>query len=169
MDDVAARAPVAAQRYRVDRIPVAPEPWVEPEFAYADSFELRLTQPDGHTAEQWARAALEHAPPRIRGLIRFVHGRIARFSLSDRPDSVLGWERVSSTRDAFHIATQGPGLRAEIVARRTSDTTATVTTFLFYRRRRTRLLWVVIGPLHRRIVPVLLKRAAAHLTQQPHG
>jgi hypothetical protein len=152
--------------YAVTRVPVAPEPWVQDGYDYADSYELRLAEPDTHTAEQWVRAALEQAAPGVRGLIRFVHGRVAKFALSTDPHSVLGWETVSSTADAFHIETRGPALRAEIVARRTSGTTASITTFLYYRRRSTRLLWLVVGPLHRRIAPYLLARAAAHLTRQ---
>lgn len=151
--------------YTVSRIPVAPEPWVQTGYDYADCFELRLAQPDGHTAEQWVRAALEQAAPSVRALVRFVHGRVAKFSLSTDPRNVLGWETVSMTPDAFHIETRGPALRADIVARRTCGTTATVTTFLFYERRSTRLLWLVIGPLHRRVAPYLLRRAAAHLTR----
>lgn len=154
-----------ARAYTVSRVPVPPEPWVQDGYDYADTFELQLAAPDHHTAEEWVRAALERAGPGIRGLIRFVHGRVARFSLSDDPRSVLGWEPVSSTPDAFHIETRGPALRAEIVARRSCPTTATLTTFLYYRRRRTRLLWLVIGPLHRRIAPYLLARAASDLTR----
>jgi hypothetical protein len=153
------------KRYRVSRIPVVPEPLVDGAYDYADSFELRLRQPDAHTAEEWVRAALQNAAPAVRRLVRFVHGRVAKFPLSTAPDSVLGWEPVASTRDVFHIATAGPVLRAEIVARRTSPTTATITTFLFYRRRSTRLLWLVIGPLHRRVAPYLLTRAASRLTR----
>lgn len=152
--------------YVVERVPVRPELEVEDGHDYADCFEVRLAHPDDHTAEEWMRAALTSAAPWVVGLIRFVHGRIARFSLSTDPTSILGWETVSSVTDACRIQTRGPALRAEIVARRTSATTATVTTFLFYRRRSTRLLWLVIGPLHRRIAPYLLARAAAHLTTQ---
>ncbi len=155
-----------ARPYTVSRIEVPPEPWVQSGYDYADTFELRLTHPDDHTVEEWVRAALENAAPGVRGLIRFVHARVARFSLSHEPHSVLGWETVSSTRDAFHIETRGPLLGAEIVARRTSDVTASITTFLYYRRRSTGLLWLVIGPLHRRIAPYLLARAATHLTRQ---
>jgi len=149
--------------YHVSRVPVPPEPWVEAGYDYADCFELRLAEPDNHTAEQWVRAALEQASPAIRGIIQFVHGRLARFRLSSDPHSVLGWEPVATTRDA--IQARGPALRAEILVRRNSATTATFTTFLFYKRKRTGLLWVAIGPLHRRIAPYLLARAASHLTR----
>ena len=152
--------------YSVRRIPVPPELELrDSTYDYADTFELRLSQPDTHSAEEWVRAALEQSAPAVRGVIRFVHGRVAGFALSDEPDSILGWRTVSSTRDVLHIATSGPALRADIVARRASDTTATVSTFLFYKRPRTRLLWLVIGPLHRRVAPYLLLRAAAHLTR----
>ena len=154
------------QPYTVARVAVAPEPEIGgAAYDYADCFELRLQHADGHSAEAWMRAALEQAAPAVRRLIRLVHGRVAKFALSAEPDSILGWRTVSSTHDAFHIATAGPVLRAEIVARRSSPTTATVSTFLFYKRPRTRLLWMVIGPLHRRIAPYLLARAASHLTR----
>lgn len=156
-----------AATYSVSRVPVAPEPWVQLGHDYADSFELRLARPDTHTAEEWMRAALESAAPAVSALIRFVHTHVAGFALSSDPHSVLGWDTVSSTPDAFHVETHGPALRADIVARRTSDRTATVTTFLFYQRRRTALLWMVIGPLHRRIAPYLLARAASKLTRLP--
>ena len=152
--------------YAVERVPVLREPWVEAGYDYADSFEVRLAQPDAHPAEEWLRTALDQSAPWVVAIIRLVHGRIARFSLSTEPTSIIGWDTVSSSPDACHICTRGPALRAEIVARRTSDTTATVTTFLFYRRRSTGLLWLVIGPLHRRIAPYLLARAAQHLTTQ---
>ena len=152
--------------WTVELVPVQPEPWVQPGYDYADTFELRLAHPDAHTAEEWLRTALAQSAPWVVAIIRLVHGRVARFSLSTEPTSILGWDTVTSVPDACHIETRGPALRAEIVARRTSDTTATVTTFLFYRRSSTRLLWMLIGPLHRRIAPYLLARAAQHLTTQ---
>ena len=162
-----AHTEISTDAYSVSEVPVAPEPWVEPGYDYADSYELRLARPDSHTAEEWMRTAIGQAHPAVRGLVRFVHGRVARFRLTDEPYSALGWETVSTVPDAFHIETRGPLLRAEIVARRTSDRTAVATTFLFYRHPLARLLWVVIGPLHRRIAPYLLVRAAAHLTRTP--
>ena len=153
-----------ATPYRVRRIPVAPEPQVTDACSYADSFELRVAHPDSHTAEQWVRAALGQAGPGVRSVIRFAHGRVARFALSTEPNSILGWRTVSSTPEALHIRTEGPLLRAEIVARRTTPTTMTLTTFLFYRRRRTRFIWLLMGPAHRRIAPSLLARAAKRLT-----
>jgi hypothetical protein len=146
------------------RVPVAAEPLLDGRHDYADSFEVRLAQPDTHSAEDWARTAFEQAPPMLRGLIRFVHARIARFQLSAGRDGILGWGTVRSEPDVMHLQTDGPLLRADIVARRTSPTTSTATTFLCYRRPLAAVLWKVIGPLHRRVAPYLLGRAAAVLT-----
>lgn len=132
---------------------------------YADAFEIRLDRPDAHSAEEWVRQGLEQSAPAVRGLIRFVHGRVARFELVNGPDTVLGWRVVESRPDVVHLQTSGPLLRADIIARRTSPTVAGFTTFLIYRNRATPLLWKAIGPLHRAIAPYLLKRAAATLTR----
>lgn len=153
------------QGHTTRRIPVPPEPLLAGERPdYADTFELTLEQPDGHSAEQWMRAALEQTAPGIRRLIRFVHARVIRFSSSTEPGSLLGWRTLLSSRDVLHIVTGGPVLRAQIVARRGSETTATISTFLFYERRSAPAIWLLVGPLHRRIAPYLLRRAAAHLT-----
>ena len=148
-----------ADAYRVGRVAVAAEPLVPPDHDYADAFELRLDQPDTHTAEEWVRAGLDGSGSAVRATIRFVHARVARFAL--REDGILGWEVVASTPDVLHLRTEGPLLRAEIVARRTSPTTATASTFLHYKHRVTPLLWRGIGPVHRRVAPLLLRRAAA--------
>src|SRR4051794_32126995 len=156
-----------ADAYRVERVAVRPEPLVSQRYDYADAFELRLGNPDPHAAEQWLRTGLEGSGAAVRGFIRFVHGRVARFALSQEPGNVLGWHIVASSDDVVHLRTEGPLLRAEIVARRTDPTVVGFTTFLFYKHRVTPLLWAGIGPLHRRIAPHLLARAAATLAGRP--
>jgi hypothetical protein len=153
--------------FHTRRVPVGAEALVASSYDYADSFELVLDAPDVHAAEEWVRTGLEGSGAAVRGLIRFVHGRIARFDLTDSAGNVLGWRVLESADDVVHLRTEGPMLRAEIVARRSSPTVARFTTYLFYKHRRTPLLWAVIGPLHRRIAPLLLRRAAATLTRPP--
>ena len=150
--------------YGVARVPVAPEPLVDGGYDYADSFELRLDQPDAHSAEDWVRAGLEESPAWVRAVIAFVHGRIARFERgpADR-EHILGWRMITSAPDVLHLQTRGPLLRAHIVARRLTPTTSRLTTLLFYERRVAGVLWVLIGPLHRAIAPYLLARAARRL------
>jgi hypothetical protein len=150
--------------FQVSRIEVAPDPLVPSSYDYADAFTIRLDAPDAHRAEEWVRTGLEQSGGAVRGLIRFVHGRVARFELFDGPGTILGWRVLRSEDDVLHMRTEGPLLRAEIVARRTSESAAGFTTFLFYKRRGTPALWLVIGPLHRRVAPYLLRRAAVRLT-----
>jgi hypothetical protein len=101
----------------------------------------------------------------VRALIRFVHAHVIRFELSAGPDAILGWRVALSEPDVLHLRTAGPLLRADIVARRTSPTTAALATFLQYEHAAAPVLWRVIGPLHRTIAPYLLRRAAASLTE----
>ena len=153
--------------YRVSRREVAAEPLLGgAAYDYADAFEVRLDAPDTHPAELGVRTALEQSPAAVRGLIQFVHQHVVRFQLGPQHDAdhILGWRIVSTEPTVIHIEATGPLLRAAIVAHRTSPTTADVTTFLFYQRAITGLMWVAVGPLHRRIVPYLLTRAAATLT-----
>lgn len=151
--------------YRVVRVPVAAEPLLDgATHDYADCFEVRLHRADTHTAEQWARACVTSSPGAVLALIRLVHGRIARFDLAaDDADHLMGWRVTHSSQDAFQLQAGGPLLRAHIVARRTSPTTNRLTTSLLYERPAAARLWRVIGPLHRVIAPLLLRRAAAAL------
>jgi hypothetical protein len=154
--------------FRVNRVAVEPEPLIGRQgYDYADSFEVRLAEPDTHTAEEWTRTALEHSPAALRGLIRLVHEHVARFDLapSDDPDRVLGWRVAHSEADVLMLTTAGPLLRAAIVARRRSPVSATLTTFLFFRQSATRPMWWAIGPVHRWAAPYLLKRAATEFTR----
>ena len=151
-----------ADAYRTRRVDVPPEPLVG-EYDYADAFQLVLDRPDAHTAEKWVRQGLEGSPAPVRGLIRFVHARVIRFELQDGPGTVLGWRVLQSEPDVFHLRTEGPLACADIVARRTSPTTAGFGTFLSYRHSAAPVLWRVIGPLHRAIAPYLLRRAASSL------
>jgi hypothetical protein len=53
-------------------------------------------------------------------------------------------------------------MRGIIVAQRVDPTSARLTTFGCYTRPLPgRLIWAVAGPLHRRIAPYLMERAAA--------
>lgn len=153
--------------FHVNRRPVAPEPLLEGvAYDYADAFEVQLGDPDSHPAEVWIRTALEQSPTAIRELIVFVHQHVLRFQLGPRQDAdhILGWRIVSADPAALHIEASGPLLRAAIVARRTSPTSAAATSFLFFKRPVTGVMWLAVGPIHRRIVPYLLTRAAAALT-----
>jgi hypothetical protein len=154
--------------FRVSRLEVDTEPLMNgatPD--YADSFEVRLSRPDSHSAEEWSRTALEQSPEALRRLIRLVHEHVARFELapSSDPDRILGWRVAHTEAEVLMLEAAGSLLRAAIVARRRSPTSATLTTFLFFQRSVTHPMWWAIGPLHRWAVPYLLKRAATEFTR----
>jgi hypothetical protein len=131
---------------------------------YADAFEIRLHEPDEHTAEEWARACLEEAPASVRWLIRNVHRHVLRLELGPMtgPGYVHGWRIAAADREVIRLEAQSPVLgRGVIVGRGLSATRFVVTTFLFYDRPRAgRAVWSLVGPLHRWVAPLLLQRAA---------
>ena len=132
-------------------------------FDYADSFEVRLPTPDARRAEQWVRCGLECAPRAVRWVIRTAHRRVLRFRLGpeDGPDHVLGWPITANEHDVVRLEAAAPLLRAVIVGRRVDPRTTRLTTALSYSRpRAARLVWAVVGPVHRRVAPYLLDRAA---------
>jgi hypothetical protein len=162
-----------SKAFSVRRIAVPPEPLLpDAAYDYADAFEVTLSEPDDHPAETWVRTALEASPAALRRLIGIVHGRVIRFRLgpTSDPQHIIGWRIVTSEPDVVCIEAVGPILRAAISARRTSPRAAVLTTFLWYAHPRARLLWLVVGPLHRRVAPYLLRRAAESLTtSRPPG
>jgi hypothetical protein len=159
---------------RARRIPVvAEEPLIGSDrYDYADAFEIRVREPDARSAEEFTRWALEQAPWSVRWTIRIVQRHLLRLRLGplSSPDHLLGWKILTSQPDVLHLEAVSPLLgRGAIVARRVDPTCAVVTTYLFYRRPApARVLWKIAGPLHRRVVPYLLERAAATANRTEH-
>jgi hypothetical protein len=148
---------------RVLRRPVPEEPLAADLRAdYADTFDLQVAEPDPRSAEQLARAALEQAPRLVRRVVRTAHVLVLRLRLApvSSPDHVLGWEVLVREPDAVSLAAESPLLRARIIGRRVDARTARVTTVVEHRSRLARPVWVLVGPLHRAVVPLLLRRAA---------
>ena len=147
------------------RIDVEPEPLLgDRVFDYADAFEVDAARPDDRTAEQLARVALEQAPAAVRVLVWRVHRHVLRGQQGPlgSPEHVFGFTIVHREPDAVVLHEASPLLDAHLVIRRRLPTRVSVATFLtFHRPRVTRALWVVVGPLHRRVAPLLLERAAA--------
>lgn len=136
----------------------------EPGWSYADAFELWLTGQDERTAEQWARDALEQSPRLIRSIILFAQRQLLRLDLGPRgstPDHVLGWRIVESDQDTIRLSADGPLLRGVILGRRLASEGCEIRTYLYFHRRRAGVLWRLVGPIHRRVAPYLLRRAAA--------
>lgn len=151
------------QPFRVHRDAVTTAtPARRPPADYADQFEVSLDSPDAHTAEQWARTALEEAPPLIRAVIRTAHSRVLRFGLAPAGSAghVFGWQVERAEPDEIVLATSGPLASAVLIGRRVAPTAMRLTTFAWFERGTARYVWWAVGPLHRRIAPYLLARAA---------
>jgi Protein of unknown function (DUF2867) len=143
------------------RVPVDQPQLADPD--YADAFEVRGSRPDGRTAEQFARAAIEGAPWLVRWTIRVAHRHVLRFRLGPDPsdDHVLGWRVVTREPDLIRLEAPAPLLRGTLVIQRVDPTCTRLTTSLFYiRPGAARIVWALAGPVHRRIAPYLLTHAA---------
>jgi hypothetical protein len=131
---------------------------------YADAFEMNLAAPDSRSAEAWVRCGLEESPPVLRRVIQVAHRQVLRLRLApaSSPGHVLGWTIVRAEHDVVHLEAHSPLGRGVIIGRRPDATSTLLTTYLFWTRPRpARLIWTVVGPLHRRVAPYLLERAAA--------
>jgi len=133
---------------------------------YADAFELPTTEPDVRPVEQWMRAGLEGAPAAVRTLIVLVHRHVLRLNLGRPHDRgrVLGWRIAAAGDDVVRLEASGTLADAVIIGRRIDAPGIRLTTALSYRKPAVaRVVWAVIGPLHRRIAPLLLELAARQL------
>jgi hypothetical protein len=130
---------------------------------YTDVFEVALLDGDTRGAEQMFRDALGGTAGAGGGLVLWIHRHVLRFHLGpySSPDHVIGWPIVHSDHDQIVLTTSGPLMRGELTLRRQDGRRATLTTRVHYGRRTpARLIWTVVGPLHRIVAPRLMQRAA---------
>src|SRR4051812_10815148 len=87
---------------------------------YADAFEIELAEPDGRSAEEWVRSALEDVPGLVRSTILLVHRHVLRFRLAPpgTPGHLLGWRIVTAEADVFVLETASSFLAGTLVGRR---------------------------------------------------
>ena len=104
------------------------------------------------------RLALEGAPVALRLFVQIGW----RYVLGLRPapaPAILGWAIVDSADDWVVLEQRSRLLSAQLLLRR-MPSGLTWGTRICYRWRGTAALWAVVGVLHRRIVPIVLTRAA---------
>lgn len=138
--------------------------------SYRDVFEVALTAGDNRCAEQLIRTGLEGAPHWIRTIVPVIHRRVLLLrlrSLAD-PGCVLGWQIESATPQRVVLKAESPLADAMLTGERTDRGTVRLTTELRYHRPiAARTVWTAVGPLHRRVAPILLARAARPAVPQP--
>jgi hypothetical protein len=135
------------------------ESLVDPSYTYA--CEITRSANDDRSAEAWARAVFEDAPTILRSFI--VAGWIAGLGLRLGPRSsdehVLGWKILSAKPEAIVLGVESFMLTAHLVVH-VKDTRVVHATFVRFERWPSRIVWAVSAPIHRRVIPYLLGRAA---------
>jgi Protein of unknown function (DUF2867) len=140
-----------------------PAPQLDANADYADAFEVLIGDDDSRTAEQAFRDGLGAEPGAIGRLVLWTHRHVLRFRLGPftSSDHVIGWKVVHSDPDQLVLTTDGSLMRGQLVLRRQADRHAVLTTQLFYRHHATaRIVWAVVGPVHRALAPRLIEHSA---------
>ncbi|WP_138733040.1 DUF2867 domain-containing protein [Modestobacter excelsi] len=134
-----------------------------PRIDYADRCTLRTEVVA--TPEQWARAMFGDVPSPAEQLIwRGVLG--FRLSRGRSPATVGGWRIGGRGTDWIRLETASWFLSATMLVQ-TGDDAVTWTTCLRFDRLLGRAVWAPASAVHRRLVPGVLRAAAARLDTAP--
>jgi hypothetical protein len=130
-----------------------------PDVDYVDHFTLAT---DAHaTPERWARAMFGDVPSLAqqliwRGLLQL------RLSPGRSPATVAGWRIGGRGPDWIRLEAASWFLAANLLVR-TADGRVSLTTVLRYDRRLGQRVWPPLSAFHRRVVPGVLRGAAAKI------
>jgi Protein of unknown function (DUF2867) len=131
---------------------------------YADVFEVPILRGDERTAEQALRDAVGDKPGAGGTLVFWIHRHVLRFRLGpySSPEYVIGWRIMRSDPDEIVLATGGPLMRGQLTLRRQDGQRVVLATRLQYCRKNAgRMVWAMVGPLHRAVAPQLVKHIVA--------
>ncbi len=145
----------SARRCEVTESPAPPSD-------YADAFEVTVDATDTRTAEEVVRTGLSRVAPARFSALLMAHRHLLGFRLgpASSPDHVMGWRVVTSEPDVCRLEADGPVMAGTMVARRVDPVTARLTTFVRYRHPAARIIWTLLGPVHRRAAPQLMDLSA---------
>ena len=130
-----------------------------PDIDYTDQFTLS-TEADA-TPEQWARAMFGDVPSVAELLIwRGLLG--LRLSPGRSPATVAGWQIGDRGDDWIRLEAASWFLTGNLLVQ-TADGRVSLGTFLHYDRRLGYGVWPPLSAIHRRLVPGLLRDAAARI------
>lgn len=131
-----------------------------PVLDYADHFTL-ATDVEA-TPEQWARAMFGDVPDLAEVFIwRVLLG--LRLSRGRSSATVGGWRIGGRGTDWIRLEAQSWFLSGNLVVQVTDGVGVGLATFLRYERGLGRLVWPPLSAVHRRLVPGLLRDAAAQI------
>jgi hypothetical protein len=130
---------------------------------YADAFLVETGKARDRTAEEWARAIVEGAPPSMQRQLRWgwqVLGLKLGPARGDR--FVLGWEVRRSTPEAVLLgAGSRIGMPAELLIER-RERELLFSTFVRQENLLARAVWAATEPLHVPVVRRVLEGGARH-------
>jgi hypothetical protein len=130
-----------------------------PDIDYADRF--TLVTDAAATPEQWARAMFGDVPSIAERLIwRTLLG--LRLSRGRSPGTVAGWQIGNRGDGWIRLDAASWFLTANLLVQ-TADGRVSLVTFLHYDRRLGHAVWPPLSAIHRRLVPGLLRDAAARI------
>jgi hypothetical protein len=132
---------------------------------YADLF--TLTTDTEATPEQWARAMFGDVPSLTelliwRGLLGLRLGR------GRSPATVAGWQIGERGEDWIRLEAASAFLSCNLVVQ-TAEGRVSLATFLHYDRCLGRSMWAPLSAVHRRVVPGVLRDAAARASTDSPG
>ena len=132
-----------------------------PDIDYTDQFTLS-TEADA-TPEQWARAMFGDVPSVAELLIwRCLLG--FRLNRGRSPATVAGWQIGDRGDDWIRLEAASWFLTGNLLLLvQTADGRVSLGTFLHYDRRLGHGMWPPLSAIHRRLVPGLLRDAAARI------
>lgn len=128
---------------------------------YQQTFTTPRRAQDQRTAEAWARAMFEKAPAPLRYLL-VVGWRVGlglRLGPLSSTDHVLGWRITEREPRRVRLAVSSWALDAGLEMS-IDETSAVLDSTVSPRGRAGRVLWAAALPLHRVIVPRVLRRAS---------
>lgn len=127
---------------------------------YADAFRVDSPVVAGHVAEDWMRLVLERLSRPARWFVLTGWTLVLGFRL--RPlhgtDRLLGWQIVHNDADRLVLEQRSWLLTAHLLLCRDRGGLTWLTFVRFERPRVARPVWAVVGVIHRRIVPLALRR-----------
>jgi hypothetical protein len=136
-----------------------------PDIDYADQF--TLSTDTAATPEQWARAMFGDVPSVAELLIwRGLLG--LRLSRGRSPATVAGWQIGERGEDWIRLEAASWLLTANLLVQ-TADGRVSLGTFLHHDRRLGHGVWFALSAIHRRLVPGLLRDAAARIRAPRSG
>jgi hypothetical protein len=127
---------------------------------YTDGCRMNTEHAEQLTAEEWARALLEHAPEATRRSLRWGwHALGVRLGSAEDPSLVFGWEIRRSSKDCVVLGVRSwIGIDAEVLCLREPDALV-VGTLVQLRNPVARAVWACIESHHRGVVRHLVRRA----------